>query len=157
MINNVNKVCEFSVMLVLYDIIIKMLVDFLNIFEIKENGIMFEENVIKKVMVVVEVIGLLVIVDDFGLMVKVLYGDLGVFLVWYVGDYDDVVNNVKLLVNFGGVFEVEWIVIFYMILVVFKFSGEKFVVNGELVGCILIVFCGDNGFGYDLLFWLSKF
>lgn len=69
-----------------------MLVDFF-LFLIVEDGNSFEENVLKKVQVVVLVFNLLVVVDDLGLMVDVLDGEFGIYLVCYVGDYNDVVNN----------------------------------------------------------------
>ncbi|MDV0431219.1 XTP/dITP diphosphatase [Lactiplantibacillus sp. DA1] len=155
--NNANKAREFSAMLAPYDITIKTLADFPDIPDIKENGITFEENATKKATVVVEATGLPAIADDSGLMVTALHGDPGVFSARYAGDHDDAANNAKLLANLGGVPEAKRTATFHTTLVALKPSGEKLVVNGELAGRILIAPRGDNGFGYDPLFWSSKF
>ena len=105
----------------------------------------------------VEATGLPAIADDSGLMVKALHGDPGVFSARYAGDHNDAANNAKLLANLGGVPEAERTATFHTTLVALKPSGEKLVVNGELVGRILIAPRGDNGFGYDPLFWSTKF
>lgn len=44
-------------------------------------------------------IGLLVIVDDFGLVVDVLGGVLGIYFVCYVGDYVIDESNIDKLLN----------------------------------------------------------
>ncbi|AYJ39109.1 XTP/dITP diphosphatase [Lactiplantibacillus paraplantarum] len=155
--NNANKAREFSAMLAPYDITIKTLADFQDIPDIKENGITFEENATKKATVVVEATGLPAIADDSGLMVTALHGDPGVFSARYAGDHDDAANNAKLLANLGGVPEAKRTATFHTTLVALKPSGEKLVINGELAGRILIAPRGNNGFGYDPLFWSSKF
>lgn len=155
--NNANKAREFSAMLAPYDITIKTLADFQDIPDIKENGITFEENATKKATVVVEATGLPAIADDSGLMVTALHGDPGVFSARYAGDHDDAANNAKLLANLGGVPEAKRTATFHTTLVALKPSGEKLVVIGELAGRILIAPRGNNGFGYDPLFWSSKF
>ncbi|MBU7448409.1 MULTISPECIES: XTP/dITP diphosphatase [Lactiplantibacillus] len=155
--NNPNKAQEFSAMFAAYDIQIKTLADFSDIPEIKENGITFEENATKKATVVVEATGLPAIADDSGLMVDALHGDPGVFSARYAGDHDDAANNAKLLANLGGVPEDKRTATFHTTLVALKPSGSKRVVNGELAGRILIAPRGDNGFGYDPLFWSTQF
>lgn len=155
--NNANKAREFSAMLAPYDIAIKTLADFSDIPAIKENGITFEENATKKARIVVEATGLPAIADDSGLMVDALHGDPGVFSARYAGDHDDAANNAKLLANLGGVPETKRTATFHTTLVALKPSGAKLVVNGELAGRILIAPRGDNGFGYDPLFWSTTF
>lgn len=70
-----------------------------SVFEI---GIIFVENVIIKVCYVVKEIGLFVIVDDFGLVVDLLGGVLGIYLLCFVGEFvldDD--NIIKLFEVLG--------------------------------------------------------
>lgn len=155
--NNANKAREFKAMLAPYKIAIKTLADFPDIPAIKENGITFEENATKKVKVVVEATGLPAIADDSGLMVDALHGDPGVFSARYAGDHDDAANNAKLLANLGGVPEEKRTATFHTTLVALKPDGAKLVVNGTLPGRILIAPRGDNGFGYDPLFWSEKY
>jgi len=50
-----------------------------------ENGVMFVVNVLLKVCVVCVVMGLLVLVDDLGLVVDILGGVLGIFFVCWCG------------------------------------------------------------------------
>jgi len=155
--NNANKAREFRAMLEPYGVTIKTLADFPDIPEIKENGITFEENATKKVTTVVEATGLPAIADDSGLMVDALHGDPGVYSARYAGDHNDAGNNAKLLANLGGVPEAKRTATFHTTLVALKPSGAKLVVNGELAGRILITPRGENGFGYDPLFWSEEF
>ncbi|WP_338209907.1 XTP/dITP diphosphatase [Lactiplantibacillus paraxiangfangensis] len=155
--NNPNKAREFGAMFEKYAITIKTLADFPNIPEIKENGITFEENATKKAQTVVDATGLPAIADDSGLMVDALHGDPGVFSARYAGDHNDAANNAKLLANLGGVPEEKRTATFHTTLVAIKPDGAKLVVNGELHGRILIAPRGDNGFGYDPLFWSEQY
>lgn len=155
--NNPGKAREFAEMFKDYDIAIKTLADFTDVPAITENGITFEENATKKATVVVEATGLPVIADDSGLMVDALHGDPGVFSARYAGDHDDAANNAKLLANLGGVPEAKRTATFHTTLVALKPNGQKLVVNGELKGRILIAPRGENGFGYDPLFWSEQF
>lgn len=155
--NNPNKAREFEAMFTKYDIQIKTLADFPDIPEIKENGITFEENATKKAATVVEATGHAAIADDSGLMVDALHGDPGVLSARYAGDHNDAANNAKLLANLGGVPEAKRTATFHTTLVALKPNGQKLVVNGELPGRILIAPRGDNGFGYDPLFWSEQY
>jgi len=155
--NNPGKAREFAEMFKDYEITVKTLADFTDIPEITENGITFEENATKKATVVVKATGLPVIADDSGLMVDALHGDPGVFSARYAGDHNDAANNAKLLANLGGVPEAQRTATFHTTLVALKPNGQKLVVNGELKGRILIAPRGDNGFGYDPLFWSDQF
>lgn len=155
--NNPGKAREFAEMFKDYEITVKTLADFTDIPEITENGITFEENATKKASVVVKATGLPVIADDSGLMVDALHGDPGVFSARYAGDHNDAANNAKLLANLGGVPEAQRTATFHTTLVALKPNGQKLVVNGELKGRILIAPRGDNGFGYDPLFWSDQF
>ncbi|AVK63318.1 non-canonical purine NTP pyrophosphatase [Lactobacillus sp. CBA3606] len=155
--NNDNKAREFSAMLKAYAIEIKTLADFPTIPPIKENGITFEANATKKVTAVVQATGLPAIADDSGLMVTALHGDPGVYSARYAGDHNDAANNAKLLANLGGVPEAQRTATFHTTLVALQPTGEKLVVTGELKGRILIAPRGDNGFGYDPLFWSTQY
>lgn len=155
--NNPNKAREFAAMLKDYKIDIKTLADFPTIPEIKENGITFEENATKKVQTVVTATGLPAIADDSGLMVDALHGDPGVYSARYAGDHNDAANNAKLLANLGGVPTEKRTATFHTTLVALKPNGAKLVVNGELPGRILATPRGANGFGYDPLFWSTRY
>lgn len=72
----------------------------------EEIGLIFEENVILKLEVVVKVLNKIVIVDDSGLEVFVLNGELGIYFVCYVGENkSDEVNIEKLLNKFGNIID----------------------------------------------------
>ncbi|RRK11101.1 XTP/dITP diphosphatase [Lactiplantibacillus garii] len=155
--NNPNKAREFAAMFEQYAIDIKTLADFPAIPAIKETGITFEENATKKAQTVVDATGLPAIADDSGLMVDALHGDPGVFSARYAGDHNDAANNAKLLANLGGVPPEKRTATFHTTLVAIKPDGAKLVVNGELPGRILTTPRGDNGFGYDPLFWSEQY
>lgn len=85
-------------------------------FEVEEFFGIFVENVLIKVCYVVCLIGLLVLVDDFGVCVNVLGGVFGVYFVCYVGEFKlDVNNNVKFIVDL--VVYVDKFVYYYCVLV----------------------------------------
>ena len=155
--NNPGKAREFAEMLHPYGLTIKTLADFPEIPEIVENGITFEENALTKAQAVVDATGLPAIADDSGLMVDALHGDPGVLSARYAGDHNDAANNAKLLANLGGVPEAKRTATFHTTLVALKPTGQKLIVDGELKGRILIAPRGDNGFGYDPLFWSDQF
>jgi XTP/dITP diphosphohydrolase len=139
-----------------WQIEVKTLADFDQPIEIEENGTTFEENALIKAQAVVTATQLPVVADDSGLVVDALDGAPGIHSARYAGDHDDDANNDKLLANLVGVSMDQRTAHFHTTLVALKPNGQKLVANGDVNGLILTQRRGENGFGYDPLFFLPK-
>lgn len=155
--NNKGKAAEYQEMLSPYGIQLKTLGDFDVDFKINENGQTFTENARIKAKTVLKVLDLPVMADDSGLMVDALNGEPGVHSARYAGDHDDAANNKKLLTELEGVPEEKRTAHFHTTIVGLKPSGQELVTNGRVDGRILETPRGENGFGYDPLFFVESF
>lgn len=153
---NPNKAREYRELFAPWQIEVKTLSDFDQSIEIEENGITFEENALIKAQAVVTATQLPVVADDSGLVVDALDGAPGIHSARYAGDHDDGANNDKLLANLVGVSMDQRTAHFHTTLVALKPNGQKLVANGDVNGLILTQRRGENGFGYDPLFFLPK-
>ncbi|MTV83240.1 XTP/dITP diphosphatase [Lactobacillus sp. CRM56-3] len=153
---NRGKAREFTEMLTPKGITIKTLADYPEIGEIKENGKTFEENATLKAEAIASHTQLPVLADDSGLEVAALNGDPGIYSARYAGDHDDAANNAKLLNKLAAVPADHRQAVFHTTLVLVKPNGDKLVVDGEVQGVILTAPRGENGFGYDPLFYIPS-
>lgn len=153
---NQGKAREFSEMLAPKGITIKTLADYLDVGEIAETGSTFEENATIKAKAIADHTQLPVLADDSGLEVTALNGEPGIYSARYAGDHDDAANNAKLLNNLKDVPTDKRQATFHTTLVLLKPNGLKLVVDGEVHGEILTAPRGENGFGYDPLFYIPS-
>lgn len=152
--NNQNKAREFREMFADKNIDFKTLADFPELGKIIENGESFEENATIKAQAIFERTNLAVLADDSGLEVPALNNEPGIHSARYAGDHDDDANNKKLLAKLGDSDKRD--AKFVTCLVLLNQHGEKFVVYGTVEGTILKAPRGDNGFGYDPLFYVPS-
>ncbi|WP_373841842.1 XTP/dITP diphosphatase [Limosilactobacillus sp.] len=152
---NAGKAREYRKMLAPHGIEIKTLADFAPI-KINENGHSFEENATIKAQTVMNVLGLPVMADDSGLVVDALNGAPGIYSARYAGDHDDAANNAKLLRALADVPDEKRTAHFHTTIVALKPDGTKLVANGRINGQILRQRRGENGFGYDPLFYVPS-
>lgn len=152
--NNQNKAREFREMFADKNIDFKTLADFPELGKIIENGESFEENATIKAQAIFERTNLAVLADDSGLEVPALNNEPGIQSARYAGDHDDDANNKKLLAKLGDSDKRD--AKFVTCLVLLNQHGEKFVVYGTIEGTILKAPRGDNGFGYDPLFYVPS-
>jgi len=154
---NPGKAREFKQVFNEEDFVIKTLLDFPDFPEIRETGSTFEENATLKAHAVMERFNLPTIADDSGLQVDVLYGQPGVYSARYAGDHNDAANNAKLLSELGGVPMEKRTARFVSTLVFANPKNDQdLVVEGEVKGLIKTVPQGDDGFGYDPLFYIPE-
>ncbi|MEA3422592.1 MAG: XTP/dITP diphosphatase [Bacillota bacterium] len=126
-------------------------------FEIVEDGKTFEENSLIKAKAVLEKLGELTIADDSGLVVEYLDGEPGVYSARYAGEnvsYED--NNKKLLRVLEEVPFLERKAKFVSVVTMLFPSGDEIVARGEVEGNITLTESGENGFGYDPLFYIPE-
>lgn len=112
----------------------------------------FFGNAMIKATAIAECIDKAVIADDSGLMVDALGGAPGVYSARYGGEpVSDARNNEKLIREMQGITDRSAKFVTTMVLL-FP-SGRKVVGVGEVKGEILTERRGENGFGYDPLFY----
>ncbi|WP_418790778.1 XTP/dITP diphosphatase [Phosphitispora sp. TUW77] len=155
---NQGKVRELREILGDNDIEILSLRDFSEIGEIVEDGSTFEENALKKAKTVAEAVGLTAVADDSGLEVDFLEGAPGVYSARFAGTgNNDLENNLKLLSLMKDVPDRQRTARFRCVIAVVTPSGETYTADGTCEGMIAREMSGDNGFGYDPLFFLPDY
>lgn len=152
---NDGKLKEFKQIFEQKGFVVKSLKDINDDVEIVENGLSFEENARLKADGYAKSIGIPVLADDSGLEIDALNGRPGIFSARYAGDHNDAANNAKVLSELGGIPDEKRTATFHSTVVVRKPDGSELVANGNLRGRILAVPRGDNGFGYDPLFFVE--
>lgn len=102
--------------------------------------------------------GLAALADDSGLAVDYLGGEPGVYSARYAGDKaTDEDNNKKLLEALEGVSQDKRTARFVCSLVFIDEDGSEVCAEGTIEGFIGYQEQGDNGFGYDPLFFPHEF
>lgn len=123
--------------------------------EIVEDGLTYAENALKKARHVARATGHVAVADDSGLDVDALDGAPGVFSARYAGSHgDDKANNVKLLQELANVPDERRTARFRCAMAMVAPTGEEALAEGSWEGVILRAEAGDNGFGYDPLFYV---
>ncbi len=149
---NKGKIKEITTMLPQF--IVKGYREFGLDFDIEETGETYYENALIKAKTISQTLNLPVLADDSGLSVEALNGAPGVYSARYAGDGIDEHNNQKLLFALKDVKDPkDRKAKFICCMVYYKPSGEIVTVTGETAGEILFKPQGDNGFGYDPIFY----
>ena len=157
---NIGKVREFAELFERFDLEIKSLHDFPHIEEVEETGETFEENALLKADSLCKQLNSIVIADDSGLIVDALNGNPGVRSARYAGEQkDDQANIDKVLTGLDGVSMEKRTARFYCALAVAfpEENKESVIVNGTCEGKILEQRRGENGFGYDPIFYVEEY
>jgi XTP/dITP diphosphohydrolase len=124
--------------------------------ELREDGATFVENALAKARQAARATGLPAIADDSGLEVDALDGAPGVYSARYAGPgADDAQNNSKLLEALRGVLPPERTARFRCVAVfVDPARAVEIVRDGACDGQVLEAPRGEDGFGYDPLFFV---
>lgn len=146
---NAHKIKEISDMLPEFEVVGYKDLGF--DFEIEEDGKTFYENALIKAKAVSNALNLPALADDSGICVDALNGEPGIYSARYAGDGVDEHNNQLLLKNMEGVENRK--AKFVCCMVFYKPNGEIITATGETHGHILDKCYGENGFGYDPLFY----
>lgn len=152
---NEGKVKELRRVLSDFDIDLRSLNDFGPIPEAVEDGDTFDENAYKKALFTARVLGLPAISDDSGLVVEALNGAPGVYSARYAGENaTDEENIKKLLVEMKG--ESNRKAAFQCVISIAVPSGPALTYEGKCEGTITTEPSGNDGFGYDPVFFSPK-
>ena len=121
-----------------------------------ETGTTFEDNALMKAAFVAQKTALPALADDSGLVVDALGGEPGIYSARYGGRTSDRDRNVYLLERLRGVPLEERTARFVAVLTLAYPDGHVESYRGEVEGLILEAPRGENGFGYDPLFYLPE-
>ena len=146
---NKGKLKEFQEILKDYEIISMGQAGFKA--EIEETGKTFSENALIKAKTVAESLGVPALADDSGICVDALGGAPGIYSARYSDEGTDAANRELLLKNMEG--KTDRRARFVCALVYYEPNGKTLNVSGETEGEILFEEDGENGFGYDPIFF----
>ncbi len=153
---NPGKTCEIRDLLAGFPIHIKNLTDFGPIPPVVEDGETFDENAYKKASFVSRVLGLPALADDSGLVVEALGGAPGIYSARYAGDdADDTQRCNKLLAEMKG--KTNRRAAFECVISIAVPTGPALTYEARCEGIILEAPSGNNGFGYDPVFYYPPF
>ena len=124
--------------------------------DVEETGTTFEENSFLKADAVMKASGLPVLADDSGLMVDALDGAPGVYSARYGHKASDKERTAYLLENMKEEPEERRGAKFVCVITCLFPDGRKIVARGECPGVIARAPHGENGFGYDPVFYLPE-
>jgi non-canonical purine NTP pyrophosphatase (RdgB/HAM1 family) len=163
--SNAGKVRDFAGAAAPYRIAIATIPNFSSLPEVIEDGATFEENARKKAeSYSLAIPGELVLADDSGLEIDALGGAPGVRSARYAADEsfaaatnaDDEANNVRVLSELKDIPEQKRTARFVCVLAVARGGQTIHTFRGTAEGLILDAPRGNNGFGYDPLFYFPQ-
>lgn len=154
--NNKDKVKEVKEILKGYNVI--SLKDAGIDLDVEENGTTFEENALIKARAVCKLTGQLTMADDSGLEIDYLDKAPGIYSSRFAGEdtsYD--IKNRIFLDRLEGVPDEKRTARFVCALAAVFPDGTSNVVRGTIEGQIAHGISGENGFGYDPIFYVPEY
>ncbi len=125
--------------------------------DIVEDGKTFEENAVIKAKTIMELTGEAVLADDSGLEIDWLDGAPGVYSARFMGEdtsYD--IKNNALIEKLAGVPDDKRTARFVCVIACALPDGRILTAKGTMEGRIGYEIAGENGFGYDPIFFLPE-
>ncbi len=126
--------------------------------DIEENGASFEENAILKAKAIAAIRNEVVLADDSGLVIDALNGEPGIFSARYMGENTSYhIKNNNLIQRLDEKNEKDRTAHFVCAIAAVFPNGEVAVTRGSMDGVIAQEEAGENGFGYDPIFYLPEY
>lgn len=121
-----------------------------------EDGVTFLQNARKKAVEIAEISGCCAIADDSGICAHALNGEPGVYSARYSGGHgNDEANNQLLIKNLRDKADKS---AHYACAIVLAYpDGTTVSAEGEMHGEVIDTPRGENGFGYDPIFFLPEY
>ena len=158
---NKGKLKEIGEVLAPLGIHVRGQVEF-SIPEIEETGLTFVENALLKARNTCAHTGRPALADDSGIEVDALKGAPGIYSARYAamdgGNANDAANVAKLLHALDGVPDTERTARFQCVMVFLRHTHDPtpLICQGTWEGRVTLQPAGDNGFGYDPVFWVPQ-
>lgn len=127
--------------------------------DVVEDGTTFEENAVIKATEIAKVApGCIILADDSGLEIDYLNKEPGIYSARYAGvDTSYEIKNNLLLKRLEGVPDEKRTARFVCAVAAAFPDGSTEVVRGTIEGIIGYEIVGENGFGYDPIFFLPEY
>lgn len=127
--------------------------------DVEETGTTFEENSFLKAQAVMQATGLPALADDSGIAVDALNGEPGIYSARYGFDptLDDWGRLQLLLKNTEQVPDGQRQAQFVCVITLVTPDGQTIQARGEVHGELLRSPAGENGFGYDPIFYYPPY
>ena len=126
--------------------------------DIVEDGETFEENALIKANTIMKLTNTIVLADDSGLEVDYLDKKPGIYSARFLGeDTPQIEKNKYILEKLKNVEEEKRTARFICSVACAIPNKESFTVRGILEGKIAHTMDGDNGFGYDPIFYVEEY
>lgn len=125
--------------------------------DIVEDGSTFEENAMIKAKAVMEATGALTLADDSGLEIDAFGGGPGIYSARYLGtDTSYIEKNKVILEKLKNIPEEKRTARFVCAIAAAFPNGQTLTTRGTMEGIIGYEAKGENGFGYDPIFYLPQ-
>ncbi len=155
--NNPGKKRDFETLFGPFGIRVLTLRDIEGALDVEETGETFEENAVLKAETVASIVGKPVLADDSGLEIDALGGAPGVYSARYAGvDSTDDENIDKALHALRETAEGDRQARFCCVLAIAGPGVRTETFSGSCEGEITFERQGDNGFGYDPIFYVAE-
>lgn len=130
--------------------------------DIVEDGTTFEENAVIKAQEIAKYAGkeenIVVLADDSGLEIDYLNKEPGIYSARYMGeDTSYKIKNANLIQRLNGVPDEKRTARFVCAIAAALPDGSRAVTRGTIEGIIGYEERGENGFGYDPIFYLPEY
>lgn len=126
--------------------------------DIVEDGKTFAENALIKARAIRDMTGCLVLADDSGLVVDALNGEPGIYSARYMGeDTSYRIKNANIIERLTGVPDEKRTARFACVIAAAFPDGTEEIAEGTIEGRIGYEESGENGFGYDPIFYVPEY
>ena len=154
--SNAGKLREFNSLLADFEFEVIRQAD-LGVTDAEETGLSFVENALLKARHASQITGLAALADDSGLVVDALGGQPGIYSARFAGQpTNDAANNAKLLEALKNVPAEQRTARFHCCIVLVRHPTDPvpLIAEASWEGMILNAIQGQQGFGYDPLFYV---
>lgn len=151
---NKNKIREFKQILPDYEILTQEEagID----IDVAEDGKTFAENALKKAQTIFDAVHIPALADDSGLEVFALGGEPGVYSARYGGEGLDDAGRTRLVLEKMKDVDDFLRGARFVCSIAFVTEDETFTAEGEVEGVLTREPRGENGFGYDPIFYVPE-
>lgn len=126
--------------------------------DVEENGKTFQENAVIKAREIMKISGEVVLADDSGLEIDYLNKEPGIYSARYMGeDTSYRIKNANLIERLQGVPDEKRTARFVCAIAAAFPDGTVETTEGTIEGRIGYEEKGENGFGYDPIFYVPEF